>query len=298
MKKLFAVLVLALFVALSTVAFFGGSVAKIVNAEELGSSETTESTENEGENLPTTGETTTDEEIPTEDGNAPTTGEEQTPTFTLTQEELTEIINSALTEQQKVLVDNLAGKIASALGVEYETVYIACGVVVLVFVVIIIMLAYVFKGKGSIKALNTQLKAQQSAYSVLSESKEDLLKVLKSFSTEELGAIIQANLKAETDKLSQELSEEIINKLKIDENTLSELLGNEKILVTQVKLLSEALIAIASNNRDVAINILSKAPTTEAVNELTLENEKLKTALGEKAVADTLKTKLPKNNKV
>lgn len=56
-------------------------------------------------------------------------------------------------------------------------------------------------------------------------------------------------------------------------------------------MLSEALIAIASNNRDVAIKILSKAPTQETVNELSIENKKLKTALGEKAVKDTLGVK-------
>ena len=304
MKKIIAVLILALFLAVTSIAFFGGVTAKIVNAEEVSSSETVDNGTNQGENLGTGEETEENGQIPNEDTNEPTSPEE-TPNngivtedgkITITKEELTEIINSALNEQQKQLVDNLAGKIASALGLEYETVYLVCGGIVLVVLVVIILLAYVFKGKGSLKALNTQLKAQQSAYSVLSESKEDLLNVLKSFSTEEIGAMIQANLKTETEKLSKELSADIINKLKIDENTLSELLGNEKILVTQVKLLSEALIAIASNNRDVAINILSKAPTTEAVNELTIENAKLKTALGEKAVADTLANKKTTNS--
>ena len=285
MKKLLTLLAIVL--AITSASFF---TAHTVSAEELYSSEISEEASSEGEISPTVSETVTEEEIPTEDVTESVTPEETPNNITLTKEELKDIIDAALNEQQKELVDNLAGKIAVALGIEYETVYIATGAIVLVVLIVIILLAYVFKGKGSLKELNTRLKAQQGAYAVLSESKDELAKILNSFSSEEIGALIQKNLKAETEKLTAEVSAEIIQKLKIDENTLSELLGNEKILVTQVKLLSEALIAIAANNRDAAISILSKAPTTEAVNELTLENEKLKTALGEKAVAETLST--------
>lgn len=298
MKKILAALVLAFFVALSTVAFFGGSVAKIVNAEEAGTTETTETTEtpteeettkNEGENLPTTGETTTDEETPTEDGNAPTTGEEQTPTFTLTQEELTEIINSALTEQQKEIVNSLSGKIASALGIDHNTVYLICAGGLVIVLIIIVLLASVFKGRGALKATKSRLEAQQSAYAVLSETKEDLTNILKNFSKEEIGALIKSNYTEQADEIIKEVTDKIVDKLKIDDNTISEVLGNEKVLVEQVKKLSEALIAIASNNRDVAIKVLAEVPTQETVNAMALENAKLKTALGEKAVAETLK---------
>jgi cell division protein FtsB len=275
MKKLLALL--AIVIAITSVSFF---TAHAVNAEEFYSSEESLKASDEGENLPVSSESVTEEEIPTEDNIEATTPEEAPNNITLTKEELKDIIDAALNEQQKELVNTLAGKIATSLGIEYETVYIATGAILLVIVIVIILLAYVFKGKGSLKELNTRLKAQQGAYAVLAESKDELANILKTFSSEEIGALIQKNLKAETEKLTAEISTEIINKLKIDENTLSELLGNEKILVTQVKLLSEALIAIAANNRDAAINILSKAPTTEAVNELTLENEKLKTALG------------------
>ena len=285
MKKLLTLLAIVL--AITSASFL---TTRTVSAEELNSSEISEEASSEGEISPSVSETVTEEEIPTEDNIEATTPEESPNNITLTKEELKDIIDAALNEQQKELVDNLAGKIATALGIEYETVYIATGAIVLVVLIVIILLAYVFKGKGSLKELNTRLKAQQGAYAVLSESKDELANILKTFSSEEISALIQKNLKAETEKLTAELSAEIINKLKIDENTLSELLGNEKILVTQVKLLSEALIAIAANNRDAAISILSKAPTTEAVNELTLENEKLKTALGEKAVAETLST--------
>ena len=82
----------------------------------------------------------------------------------------------------------------------------------------------------------------------------------------------------------------MVRKLKIDDKTLAELLGNEKTIVAQEKAIKEALLAIASNNRDLAVNILSKAPTVEQVSALSLENEKLKVALGEEAVAKILNT--------
>ncbi len=294
MKKIFAVIVLALFVALSTVAFFSGSVLK-ANAEETVSSETStdnESSQNEGENLPVTDETGTDEEIPTEDKNA-VTGAEETPkpTITITEEELTELINSALTEQQKQFVDSVAGKIALALGLDHNIVYLACAVALIIILVIIVLVANVFKGKGALKTLSTQLKAQQSAYAVLSDTKEDLQKALQNLTAKDIANFVKVAYSEQADNIVKDVSCKVVDKLKLDENTISEVLGNEKVLVEQVKILSDALIAIASNNRDQAINILSKAPTQDVVNTLALENEKLKSALGEKAVAETLGTK-------
>ena len=288
MKRILAIVVLSLFIAISGVAFFGGSVSKSVNAEELSSSETTESTENEAENLPTAGESETTEQIPTEEENTPTTGEEQAPTFTLTEEELTEIINSALTEQQKEIVNSLSGKIASVLGIDHNTVYLILGGGLLIVLIIVVLLAYVFKGRGALKATKSRLEAQQNAYAVLSDTKEDLTNILKNFSAEELGALIKSAYTEQAEDLIKTVSEGVVSKLKIDDNTLAEVLGNEKVLVEQVKKLSEALIAIASNNRDVAIKVLAEVPTQETVNAMALENAKLKTALGEKAVAETL----------
>lgn len=301
MKKIFAVIVLALFVAFSTVAFFSGSVLK-ANAEETVSSETStdnESSQNEGENLPVTDETETDEEIPTEDKNA-VTGTEETPkpTITITEEELTELINSALTEQQKQFVDSVAGKIALALGLDHNVVYLACAVALIIILVIIVLVANVFKGKGALKTLSTQLKAQQSAYAVLSDTKEDLQKALQNLTAKDIANFVKVAYSEQADNIVKDVSCKVVDKLKLDENTISEVLGNEKVLVEQVKILSDALIAIASNNRDQAINILSKAPTQDVVNTLALENEKLKSALGEKSVNEVLNKDADKKEEV
>lgn len=290
MKKLLAIVVLALFIALNVTALFGSKAYQTVNAEE-----TTETTENEGENLPTTDESPASGEIPTEEPTEPTSPEESLDeneeTITITKEELTALINSALTEQQKQVVDGIAGKIAQVLGLDHNAVYLVLAGALVIILVIIVLVAKVYKGKGSLKTLDRQLKAQQSAYAVLSETKEDLTKILKNFDAEQIGALVKEAYTLQAVDIVNEVSEKVVSKLKLDESTIAELLGNEKILVEQVKLLSEALIAIASNNRDVAIKILSKAPTQETVNELSIENKKLKTALGEKAVKDTLGVK-------
>lgn len=293
MKKIISLFIFTLFIVFAVgVCFMPSKDSNAVNvgivyAEEL--AETTE--ENEGTETPTTGEETTEEETPTEDTNKPTTGEEETPTFTLTQEELTEIINSALTEQQKEIINSLSGKIASALGIDHKTVYLICAGGLVVILIIIVLLASVFKGRGNLKATKTRLEAQQSAYAVLSKTKDDLTKVLSNLTATEIGEVIKKAYAENTEELINKVSDAVIEKLKIDDNTLSELIGNEKLVVAQNTALKEALIAIALGNRDLAVKRLSEAPTEETVNALALENEKLKTALGEKAVAETLGTK-------
>ena len=128
MKKIISLFIFTLFIVFAVGVCFMPSKdtsnavnAGIVYAEELAE-------ETEGTETPTTGEETT---------------EEEKPTFTLTQEELTEIINSALTEQQKEIVNSLSGKIASALGIDHKTVYLICaGGLVVILIIIVYLQAY------------------------------------------------------------------------------------------------------------------------------------------------------------
>lgn len=291
MKKIISLFIFTLFIVFAVGVCFMPSKdtsnavnAGIVYAEELAIEET------EGTETPTTGEETTEEETPTEDTNKPTI-EEEKPVYTFTEEELITLINTALTEQQKEIVNGLAGKIAGAFGIDHNTVYLVIGGAFAITLLIIVLFAKIFKSKGSLKALNTQLKAQQSAYAVLSEAKDDLTKTLSNLTATEIGEVIKTAYAENTEELINKVSDAVIAKLKIDDNTLSELIGAEKLVIAQNTVLKEALIAIALGNRDLAVKRLSEAPTEETVNALALENEKLKTALGEKAVAETLGTK-------
>lgn len=294
MKKIFA-----LFIAVLVLTFSFAIVPTKANAEEV-----PETSSNEAVETPVTPEDSSVEEIPTEEpSETPTetpteepteepapevTEEPKDETITLTKEELTNIINSVLNEQQKELASNLAETIASKFNLDENIVYLVCAGLLAILLVIIVLVSKVVRSKGSLKAINSQLTAQQSAYAVLNQTKEDLTEVLKNLSVEDITKIVNTAYTSQATELIEKVSAQVVKKLKIDDKTLAELLGNEKTLVTQVKTLTEALLAIATNNRDLAVNILSKTPTIEEVNALALENEKLKVALGEDAVAKIL----------
>ncbi len=284
MKKLSLSLIIAL--CLTLFAFAGKFTWSSAYAEEL-SSEAVESA--------TTGESSTDEEIPTEeptdssieDSALNSSGK---PNITLTEDELNDIINSVLTEQQKSLIATLSDKLSSVFNVDAKIIYLITASGLVILLIIIVLASKVAKAKGSLLAVNSQLTAQHSAYAVLAQTKEDLQETLKNLSAEEIAKRVEHAYDKQAKELVERVSRNVVRKLKIDDKTLAELLGNEKTIVAQEKAIKEALLAIASNNRDLAVNILSKAPTVEQVSALSLENEKLKVALGEEAVAKILNT--------
>lgn len=276
MKKIIIVFVLALFLTFGVASFFATPISK-ASAEEVTTEQ--ETTEQGGE---TTEENT--EETTTE--------EEQKPTVTLTEEELLTLINNALTEQQKSIAETIATKIASVLGIDYNTVYLFVAGALVIVLLVVVLLVYVLSGKGKIKSLTTQLKAQQSAYGVLNEDKEALNTILTNFNAEELGKTLNKVIADHTNEIVEAITEKIVKNLKIEDTTIAELAGNDKVLLNVVTALKEALLAIAQNNKDLAIKRLAEAPTTETVNALALENEKLKSALSDEA----LKKALTENN--
>lgn len=284
MKKLSLSLIIAL--CLTLFAFAGKFTWASAYAEEL-SSEAVESA--------TTGENSTSEEIPTEEPtdssieDSASNSSEKT-NITLTEDELNDIINSVLTEQQKSLIATLSDKLSSIFNVDAKIIYLVTASALIILLIIIVLASKVAKAKGSLKAVNSQLTAQHSAYAVLAQTKEDLQETLKNLSAEEIAKRVENAYDKQAEELVERVSRNVVRKLKIDDKTLAELLGNEKTIVAQEKAIKEALLAIASNNRDLAVNILSKAPTVEQVSALSLENEKLKVALGEEAVAKILNT--------
>lgn len=242
---------------------------------------------------PTTSETPTDEEIPTEEptdqpteDGAPETSE--THKIELTEEELNEIINSVLTEQQKSIITMISDKLSSFFNVDAKIIYLVVAGALAILLIIAVLIGKVSKAKANLKSTNAQLTAQHNAYAVLSQAKEDLEVVLKNLSAEEIAKRVDDAYNKQAEQLVERVSRNVVKKLKIDDKTLSELLGNEKVIVTQETAIVEALLAIASGNKDKAIKILTGAPTVEQVGEVLLENEKLKTALGEDAVKKVL----------
>lgn len=284
MKRILTAILVLCICFLSSVCFFFTPLTK-VNADE----ETTPEI-NEEEVIPE------EEDKPTDtDGELTQPDEELTPgvdssvnSQPLTKEELIEIINAALTEQQKQFTDNIAGKIATALGIDYNTVYLIVAALLIIAIIIILLLTKYLSSKGTVKSLKTQLTAQQSAYSVLAESKDDLSNLLNNLTVDELKKTLGDVLKLSSGAIVSDTAEKIVAKLKIDDLTISELAANGKIILETATALKEALIAIAENNRDLAIQRLSESPTAEVVNSLELENKKLKAALGDEAVVKAL----------
>lgn len=283
MKKILIALSIAL--CCFTLCAFGTSNLK-VRAEELPTSEAVET--------PTTSETPTDEEIPTEEptdqpteDSAPETSETP-PKKELTEEEINNIINSVLTEQQKSIITMISDKLSSFFNIDAKIIYLVVAGALAILLIIAVLIGKVAKAKANLKSTNAQLTAQHNAYAVLSQAKEDLETVLKNLSAEEIAKRVDDAYNKQAEQLVERVSKNVVKKLKIDDKTLSELLGNEKVIVSQETAIVEALLAIASGNKDKAIKILTGAPTVEQVGEVLLENEKLKTALGEDAVKKVL----------
>ena len=77
--------------------------------------------------------------------------------------------------------------------------------------------------------------------------------------------------------------------LKLDETTISKLITAQEMAEEREKKIMLALKAIAKDaGRTEVVNTLSEVPEKSLVEKMTLENEKLKLALGEKKVDEIL----------
>lgn len=279
MKKITKLALLSLVLILS---FCFGFIKPLnsVYAEESTSTEQSSETEQTSPE--------TEEESPETETETETETKTEEDKVVLTEEELTEIINGALTEQQKNFVDNIANILSEKLGITHEKLFIIVGGALVVLLLLITLIAKVIINRGSLKQTITQLQATQSAYTNLLTDKESLTEALKSLSAEEIGGLFKAIFEENKDLLTNEITEKLINNLKIDDNTLSTLLSDNKLVKSQLQALVSGLRAVCENNKDLAVKQLSSVATENAVQELALENAKLKAALGEETVAKLL----------
>lgn len=274
MKKITKLALLSLVLILT---FCIGFINKPLNrayAEDTTSNEQTNETEQ------TTPETEQEGAETEEDGKV-----------VLTEEELAEIINGALTEQQKNFVDNIVNILAEKLGITHEKLFIFVGGGLVILLLLLTLIAKVIINRGNLKQTQTQLKATQSAYTNLLTDKENLAEALKSLSAEQIGGLFKAIFEENKELFSEEITNNLVSKLKIDDNTLSQILSDSKLLKEQLKAVILGLKAVCENNKDLAVKQLSGIATENAVQELALENAKLKAALGDDVVAKVLGTK-------
>lgn len=198
--------------------------------------------------------------------------------ITITKDELKQLIDEALTENQKNIISMLSEKISGLTGLDFTAIYLiiaACAVVLLGIIIFIVK--YV--------RTKTRLKATQGAYDLEKQIAESNSAILKTLSNDGIAKIVLDAMKEGGDGLVIKLA----TALKLDETTISKLITAQEMAEEREKKIMLALKAIAKDaGRTEVVNTLSEVPEKSLVEKMTLENEKLKLALGEKKVDEIL----------
>lgn len=199
-------------------------------------------------------------------------------TITITKDELKQLIDDALTENQKNIIKLISEKLSAWTGLDFTAIYlIIAGAAVVLLAIIVFIVKYV--------RTKTRLKATQSAYALEKKIAESNSEILKTLSNDGIFKLVLEAMKEGGDDLVVKLAQA----LKLDEQTISKLLTAMELAEEREQKIMLALKAIAKDaGKTEIVNALSEAPTKTAVENLTLENEKLKIALGDEKVREIL----------
>lgn len=199
-------------------------------------------------------------------------------TITITKDELKQLIDDALTENQKNIIKLISEKLSAWTGLDFTAIYlIIAGAAVVLLAIIVFIVKYV--------RTKTRLKATQSAYALEKKIAESNSEILKTLSNDGIFKLVLEAMKEGGDDLVVKLAQA----LKLDEQTISKLLTAMELAEEREQKIMLALKAIAKDaGKTEIVNALSEAPTKTAVETLTLENEKLKIALGDEKVREIL----------
>lgn len=199
-------------------------------------------------------------------------------TITITKDELKQLIDDALTENQKNVIKLISEKLSAWTGLDFTAIYlIIAGAAVVLLAIIVFIVKYV--------RTKTRLKATQSAYALEKKIAESNSEILKTLSNDGIFKLVLEAMKEGGDDLVVKLAQA----LKLDEQTISKLLTAMELAEEREQKIMLALKAIAKDaGKTEIVNALSEAPTKTAVENLTLENEKLKIALGDEKVREIL----------
>lgn len=199
-------------------------------------------------------------------------------TITITKDELKKLIDDALTENQKNVIKLISEKLSAWTGLDFTAIYlIIAGAAVVLLAIIVFIVKYV--------RTKTRLKATQSAYALEKKIAESNSEILKTLSNDGIFKLVLEAMKEGGDDLVVKLA----RALKLDEQTISKLLTAMELAEEREQKIMLALKAIAKDaGKTEIVNALSEAPTKTAVETLTLENEKLKIALGDEKVREIL----------
>ncbi len=270
MKKLTKILLTLFFCFCFCLPFFAFCDTK-ANAEELTNGQTEEiDGETDGETDDTTGENgQTEEETETEEK------------IVLSREELQEIINNALSENQKNIVDKVSTFISEKLNVAKGNVALIVSSCVLVGGLVIFFVGKYIAKKRKIAKDKVAMQALADEAQTYKKQSEDYLKLLEQLSKTNFADVIEKGIK--------DIEEDIHKNLKLDSNVVGKLLKDIDIQTALTQHVLNALkIVLTKSGNVAAVNELSIAPETAVVERLEYENAKLKETLGDEAVKKIL----------
>lgn len=204
----------------------------------------------------------------------------------LTAEDVKEIINSVLNDQQKDQAEKTANIIADKLNLNATSVYITLVIgLIVVFLIVFLVAKIIFISKSKAKTAE-KLLAIQALLSDEQKKGADFYGALKALDKDGMTETFAEVVKPVISDITPEVIKGVADGLKLDGNVLAKLLGTTATTSEQVNIIIEALkvLALKANQTEMA-NVLTKSPTADAYAEVVMENEKLKTALGEEAVA-------------
>lgn len=203
----------------------------------------------------------------------------------LSAEDVKEIINSVLSDKQKEQAEKTANIIAERFNVNATTVYIVLTLgLIIIFLVGFLVARIIVITKSKAKTSEKLLAIQATLSDKIAEI-EQLHAALQSLDKDKISATFGDVVKPVVEEITPEIIKGVEDGLKLDGNVMQKVLGTTATTSEQISVIIEALkvLALKSNQTEMA-NVLTKSPTADAYAEVVMENEKLKTALGEKAV--------------
>lgn len=224
----------------------------------------------------------TESEITSEITSEETTeGVNEESSYTFTEEELKNFIDSVLDENQKSLISKISDFIGGKFGFNAEKIYIIIALGCALVLIFAVLFGKLISKNKKFNATNEQLKAVSAMLEEANIDKSKYKQLAQALTSENLEQVIKTN--------NEELLANITSLLKVDSNTVSELLTAKTLERAEHERFRKALVLVLEKSGFItAANELATSPTIEEMKNKELENIKLRTALGEETVKKVL----------
>ena len=204
------------------------------------------------------------------------------PKYELTEKELTELVNSVLSDAQKDTANKVTEILASKFGWSETTLYVVVGLAIIVLAIIVYVAGIIIKDKSKIKQLKEQVLVTIESGKASDEEKATYKALVSALSPEEIEKTVK--------KACEEVEKNILAKTNLSSETIGEVLKKLDIVTAYNEKQVGALKILAQDaGKTAMVNELSDAPEVAVLQRLEYENKVLNNALGESAVNELLK---------